>query len=412
MHISAGSAAHCTAAPADSATPTAPTTSTPAPVKQILPGQTIGIIGGGQLGQMLAQSAKEMGYVVGVLDPLENCSAAQVCDFHFQNEFTDITALRAFAQRCDVVTFEFENVDTQVLNTLQAEGALYLPQGTELLRASQNRLDERQFLLDAHTKVAPHARVATKNDLLAGIEQLGMPCVLKTSRFGYDGKGQVVIRSKDDLNAAYALIEQQVCLLEAWIDFACEVSVMVCGDMYGTLALFEPSENIHEHNILHASLIPARIPADVRERALAEARKIAQAAHLVGDLGVEMFVLHDGSIMINELAPRPHNSGHYTIEACDFSQFDLHIRAVCGLHVAQPHLLSPAVMMNVLGQHVEGTYRSMPHHETWHYHLYGKGEARYARKMGHITALCDNPAQQLCAFEESGIWTANTTRKD
>lgn len=373
--------------------------------KQILPGQTIGIIGGGQLGQMLAQSAKEMGYRVGILDPLKNCSAAQVSDFHYQNEYSDVEALRSFAQACDVITYEFENVDTGVLDTLQHEGALYLPQGTKLLRASQNRLDERRFLLDAHTIVAPHARVATPQDLKEGIERLGMPCVLKTSRFGYDGKGQVVIRSKDDIDAAHKLIEQQVCLLEAWIDFVCEISVMVCGDTFGAMALFEPSENIHKHNILHASVVPARISEPIRERARAEALKIAYAAHLVGDLGVEMFVLHDGSIMINELAPRPHNSGHYTIEACDFSQFDLHIRAICGMHIAQPHLLSPAVMMNVLGQHVESTYHSMNEHTDWHYHLYGKDETRYARKMGHVTALCKDTTLQLKAFDECGIWT-------
>lgn len=376
-----------------------------ASIQQILPGQTIGIIGGGQLGQMLAQSAKEMGYRVGILDPGANCSAAQVSDFHFQNDYDDIDALRRFAEAADVITYEFENVDTQVLDTLQAEGKLYLPQGTALLRASQDRLDERRFLLEAGTRVAPHARISNASELDEGLERLGMPCVLKTSRFGYDGKGQVVIRSRDDIPQALTLINQQVCLLEAWIDFSLEISVMVCGDVFGKRIVFEPSENIHKHNILHASLVPARVPSSVREKALAEALKIADAAQLIGDLGVEMFVLKDGSIMINELAPRPHNSGHYTIEACDFSQFDCHIRAVCGLPLPQPRLLSPAVMLNVLGQHVDACLASMPTHPSWHYHLYGKGEARYARKMGHITALCDDTTKTLQAFEHSGIWT-------
>ena len=371
-------------------------------IKTILPGQTIGIIGGGQLGQMLAQSAKEMGYKVGILDPTENCSAAQVSDFHIQAEFEDLAAIKELANRCDVITFEFENIDTDVLDNLKKH--LYLPQETSLLKASQNRLSEKAFLKACGVELAPYRPVHTREELQSAFEELGYPAVLKTIRFGYDGKGQKVLHSPSDIEACQVLLDQQTCVLEKWIPFKMELSVMMVGNPTGEYVSFPASENIHWHNILHESIVPARISEKVAKKAQEVAHQIAKEAHLVGTLGIEMFLTKDDQILINELAPRPHNSGHYTIEACDFSQFDLHIRAICNLPLSQPILLKPAVMVNILGQHVKGVEEAVDDHPEWHLHFYGKDQAKVNRKMGHITYLTSSIEQTLKDIESSHIW--------
>ncbi|MCY3032506.1 5-(carboxyamino)imidazole ribonucleotide synthase [Aerococcus urinae] len=370
--------------------------------KTILPGATIGIIGGGQLGQMLAQSAKEMGYRVGILDPGPNCSASQVADFHYENAYDDRQALADFASQCDVLTFEFENIDTEALQVL-GEGA-YLPQGVDLLHTSQDRLYEKQFLEAAGAQVAPYRPVKTMEDLEQAVRELGYPAVLKTRRFGYDGKGQRVLHSQKDLPECVDLLNEQVCVLEQWLPFAKEMSVMAIGEQNGHVVTFPVSENIHVHNILHESIVPARISAEVSQAAQELGHKIAKAGNLVGALGIEMFLMADGRILINELAPRPHNSGHYTIEACDFSQFDLHIRAICGLPLAEPQLLSPSLMVNVLGQHLDKVLEVAPKHSDWHLHIYGKDQAKVNRKMGHITLLPEDMKTSLEKIGDSGIW--------
>ncbi|OHO43983.1 5-(carboxyamino)imidazole ribonucleotide synthase [Aerococcus sp. HMSC035B07] len=370
--------------------------------RTILPGQTIGIIGGGQLGQMLAQAAKEMGFRVGILDPGANCSAAQVSDFHYQRAYDDREALVAFADACDVLTFEFENIDT---DSLQALGdRVYLPQGTELLAKTQDRLTEKAFLQAAGAQVAPYCRVASPADLQAGLDQLGYPAVLKTTRFGYDGKGQQVLRSARDINQAAELIKDQVCILEAWVPFSKELSVMAVGKPGGDLVTFPVAENIHSDNILFESIVPARISAELQAKADQVARQIARAGHLVGTLGIEMFLTAEGNILINELAPRPHNSGHYTIESCDFSQFDLHIRAICNWDLPKPRLLKPALMVNVLGQDLDPFKDHLAQASHWHPHLYGKDQAKVNRKMGHLTLLTDDMTQSLEEIKATEIW--------
>lgn len=370
--------------------------------KTILPGQTIGIIGGGQLGQMLAQSAKAMGFRVGILDPGANCSAALVSDFHYQKAYDDREALAAFADACDVLTFEFENIDTQALDALADR--VYLPQGTALLAQTQNRLTEKAFLERAGVKVAPYRRVESLADLQAGLDQLGYPAVLKTTRFGYDGKGQVVLHSAEDQAQAADLLNDQVCVLEQWVGFAKELSVMAVGNPEGEIVTFPVAENIHCDNILFESIVPARISSDLQAKADQVARQIAQAGHLVGTLGIEMFLGADGDLVINELAPRPHNSGHYTMEACDFSQFDLHIRAICNWSLPHPRLLQPALMVNVLGQDLAAFKENLAPSSHWHPHLYGKAEAKVNRKMGHVTLLTDNMDQSLTEIKKTQIW--------
>ncbi|MGX7106938.1 5-(carboxyamino)imidazole ribonucleotide synthase [Hutsoniella sourekii] len=371
-------------------------------IKTILPGQTIGIIGGGQLGQMLALAAKEMGYQVGVLDPAPYCSASQVSDFHIESSYDDQDALDELASRCDVITFEFENIYLQGLKVLETDS--YLPQGIELLAKTQDRLREKQFIQEAGAEVVNYYAIDTIQDLRNALAEVGYPAVLKTRRFGYDGKGQVVLRSANDLDSAQSLIKSQACILEAWVDYALEVSVMAVGSPRGDLVTFPVAENIHKDNILFQSIVPARIESDLYAQAQSLAKKIAQAGQLVGSLGIEMFVTKEGQILINELAPRPHNSGHYSIEACDFSQFDLHIRSICNLPIQVPELLKPALMVNVLGQDLKAVLNASPSHPSWHLHLYGKGESKFNRKMGHVTLLSQNLEQSLQSVSSSQIW--------
>lgn len=370
-------------------------------LRAVLPGSTIGIIGGGQLGQMLASSAVEMGYRVVVLEPGADCPASRVAEQIVAN-YDDVDAMRELAERCDVITYEFENVSASTLAA--ARGLTWIPQGTAALEICQERLAEKAFLQRAGVPIAPFAAVSGADELDAAVARVGLPAVLKTIRGGYDGKGQVVLRTEADLPAGRQLASSAECVLEAWIDFALEASVIVGGNPQGEYVCFPAAENIHVNNILHQSIVPARVSDAVASRAEELALRIAREIGLVGVMGVEMFVTADGELYVNELAPRPHNSGHYTIEACSQSQFDLHIRAVCGLPLTAPHLLSPAVMVNVLGQHVPGVLAAMRERPDWSVHLYGKAEAKHDRKMGHVTLLAADVEAALAEADASGIW--------
>ncbi|MCR8968810.1 5-(carboxyamino)imidazole ribonucleotide synthase [Facklamia sp. 7083-14-GEN3] len=369
----------------------------------IKPGSTIGIIGGGQLGKMLAQSAKRMGYRVGIFDPGQNCSASQVADFHCQAAFDDQKRLAEFAHQVDVLTFEFENISLESLNKIVEEGA-YLPQGSEILRLTQDRLTEKEFLRSSGVPVADYYPVNSYEELKQGLEQLNYPAVLKTRRFGYDGKGQIMIKSERDIEEAKQLIDSAPCILEAFVPFNMELSHMVVRNKQGQTSIFPLSENIHYNHILHQSIVPARVSETVANQAFKVAETIAYKLNLVGIVGIEMF-LADDKILVNELAPRPHNSGHYTIEACQYSQFDLHIRSICGMTLPQNKLLSPVVMTNILGQDQEMVIEQWPNHPDWHLHLYGKGEARQDRKMGHITQLDSNPESILKTLKKIDNWS-------
>lgn len=308
--------------------------------------KTIGIIGGGQLGQMMAISAIYMGHKVITLDPAADCPASRVSEV-IVAPYSDVEALRQLTERCDILTYEFENVDADALDTVVKEEQL--PQGTELLRISQNRIFEKDFLANkASAAVAPYKVVTSSLDL----ENLDFSkkYVLKTATGGYDGHGQVVIRSEADLEEANKLANTAECVLEEFVSFDREISVIVSGN--GTdVTVFPVQENIHRNNILSKTIVPARISEAVRAKSQAMAVKIAEQLNLSGTLCVEMFVAGD-EILVNEIAPRPHNSGHYSIEACDFSQFDTHILGVLGQPLSAIKLHAPAVMLNVLGQHM------------------------------------------------------------
>ncbi len=372
--------------------------------KFIPQGSTIGIIGGGQLGQMMALDAKQTGMKVIILDPTPNCPAGQVADEQIVAPYADTKAIEKLADKADVLTYEFENVDLNALEDVQDR--VYLPQGTNLLYTTKNRLREKNFLRQAGVKTAPFMAVHTSAELKDAVKKIGYPAVLKTSEGGYDGHGQEVLRNKDDLDKCAPILATGDCILEGWVPFNRECSVMVGRNEDGEITAFPVSENIHHDEILHLSIVPARISSELQQKAQKIAVQIAQAINLRGILGVEMFVTDDGEIYINELAPRPHNSGHYSIEACNFSQFAIHNRAICNWPLPQVELLKPVVMVNVLGQHVNGVRQKKQKKANWHFHDYGKAEVRHNRKMGHVTILTDDIEATLAEIDNAGIWGA------
>ena len=365
-------------------------------------GKTIGIIGGGQLGQMLTFAAKQAGMRVVILDPDPDCSAAQAADSSIVAEYSDKKAIEELARRSDVLTYEFENVDLEALEDVSDK--VLIPQGTELLRITKDRLREKTFLKEHGLQVAPFAAVSCKEDLVSAIEEIGYPSVLKTCEGGYDGKSQLVLHTREDLKNADELLEQGRCILEGWVEFSMECSVMVARNMDGAISVFPVSENIHRNQILHESIVPARMSGELQSNAKKMAEKIADSLNLCGILGVEMFVGTDGRLYVNGLAPRPHNSGHYSIEACNFSQFAVHNRAICNWPMPKIDLLSPVVMVNILGQHVDGCRKLVLKKPQWHFHDYGKGEIRIDRKMGHVTILTDDIEKTLAEVEDTSVW--------
>ncbi len=365
-------------------------------------GKTIGIIGGGQLGQMLTFAAKQAGMRVVILDPNPDCSAAQAADSSIVAEYSDKKAIEELARRSDVLTYEFENVDLEALEDVSDK--VLIPQGTELLRITKDRLREKTFLKEHGLQVAPFAAVSCREDLVLAIEEIGYPSVLKTCEGGYDGKSQLVFHTREDLKNADELLEQGRCILEGWVEFSMECSVMVARNMDGAISVFPVSENIHRNQILHESIVPARMSGELQSNAKKMAEKIADSLNLCGILGVEMFVGSDGRLYVNELAPRPHNSGHYSIEACNFSQFAVHNRAICNWPMPKIDLLSPVVMVNILGQHVDGCRKLVLKKPQWHFHDYGKGEIRIDRKMGHVTILTDDIEKTLAEVEDTSVW--------
>lgn len=370
--------------------------------KFLLTNSTIGIIGGGQLGRMMALSAKAMGYRIIVLDPTEDCPAAQVSDEQIIADYDDKVALRELAEKAEVVTYEFENIDYDALKMTQ--DLVDVPQGAELLSITQDRILEKAYLESANINIAPYAIIVDKEEIETEIKSIGYPAVLKTAQGGYDGKGQVVLHDADDIEKAARLLRYGSSVLEAWIPFEKEISIVVARGKDGQVETFPVAENVHVNNILHTTIAPADVSADVHEEAEEIAKKLADVLQLCGVLAVEMFVTKSGAIYVNELAPRPHNSGHFTIEACSISQFTQHIRAIVGLPLIKPELLKPALMINILGQHVEAVNEKMIDYPHWFVHYYGKKDTKINRKMGHVTVLTEEPRIVLTDIEKAQIW--------
>jgi 5-(carboxyamino)imidazole ribonucleotide synthase len=376
----------------------------------ILPGQTIGIIGGGQLGRMMALSAKASGFKIAVLEPTVNGPCAQVADIEINGEYDDIASLKKLADVSDVITYEFENISSEALEWLRKHA--YLPQGSQLLKLTQDRLTEKKAIVNAGATVAPFHEIQTISDIEQYIEELGYPSVLKTTRGGYDGKGQLVIREKSDIAQAESLLKTGVCVLEAWIPFTKEISVIVTRNGNGESKHFPVAENIHVDNILHKSIVPARISEVAEKRAIEQASKLAESLDLIGTLAVEMFLTAEDDIIINELAPRPHNSGHYTMEACETSQFEQHVRAVCNWPLGNTELLKPVVMVNILGEHLAPLLKEISTRTDWKIHLYGKAEAKLKRKMGHVNIMRRTVQEALSEIEQSIIWNQPVETED
>jgi len=351
----------------------------------LAPGAVIGIIGGGQLGRMSAMAAARLGYRVHVFSPEADGPAAQVSAASTVADYADLEALRRFADAVDVITFEFENLPADSLALL--ESLKPVRPGARILAISQDRLLEKQFLNNAGIATAPWAAVESEAELNAAVAKLGLPSVLKTTRLGYDGKGQALLRAAGDLAPAYARLAPKPLVLEGFVTFAAEVSVMVARGVDGTVVTYDAVENRHKHHILDLTLAPAPLPQDLLAEAQDIARRVAEELELVGILGVEMFVTADGRLLVNEIAPRPHNSGHWTMDACPCGQFEMHIRAVAGLPLPPALRHSDAVMKNLIGPEdmalwprILATPGLIPHH-------YGKAEARPGRKMGHFNRL-------------------------
>ena len=346
------------------------------------PAKTIGILGGGQLGRMTALAAAPLGINVHIYDPDPECPASLVTPYHHQGAYDDREALTRFAESVDAISYEFENIPVETVTFLQ--GLVPVHPGPHILATAQHRIAEKEFLNKAGLETAKFARATSADDIHKALEEWGATsCVIKTTRMGYDGKGQRMIQSVEDVNAAYAALEGHELIVESLVDFSCEISVIVCRDQFGTCDAYTPGMNEHRNHILYQTIIPAPIDAALRTQAREMGIRLAEALELVGVLGLELFVTKDGRILANEIAPRPHNSGHWTQDACAHSQFEQHARAVAGLPLAPCQRHHDAVMTNLLGREV-AEIADAPGRCV---HLYGKTDPRDGRKMGHINEL-------------------------
>lgn len=366
----------------------------------ILPGATLGMLGGGQLGRMFTVAARTMGYRVMVLEPDVHSPAGAMADEHIAAGYDDRAALEKLGRSCAAITTEFENIPAASLEYLA--GFCPVRPAANAVAVAQNRILEKSFVRDAGIATARFAAIHTHQDLAPALEYIGVPAVLKTSRFGYDGKGQVVIRQAEQLPTAFDSLGGQPCVLEELLDLEREVSIVIARGSDGATVTYPVAENAHANGILDVSIVPARVPEAIAEAAAAKAIAIADRLGYCGVLAVEFFVLKDGRLLVNEMAPRPHNSGHYTIDACLTSQFEQQVRALCGLPLGDSHLLAPVVMVNLLGDVWRGAdgqasppWEAVLAHPRAKLHLYGKREARPGRKMGHYTVLGDTAEQAL-----------------
>lgn len=362
------------------------------------PGASLGVLGGGQLGRMFAHAATRMGYRVVVLDPAQAGPAAEVASEHLCYAYDDIEGLEQLASVCDAVTTEFENVPADSLRFLQQRIPVSpMPEAVEI---AQNRIREKTFFIDNKLPTNHFARIADIGEIESAWAQMSGKAVIKTTQLGYDGKGQSVCNNANDAREAFEAFGKVECVLEDFVEFELEVSVVLARDCFGGVQTFPVVENSHRNGILDTCVVPARVSEAVAERACSIACKLAEALDYVGVLAIEMFVTGD-RILLNEIAPRPHNSGHYTLDATNYSQFDQQVLTLCGLPAASVELYQPAVMLNILGDMLlrDGFEWSSVNSAECHMHMYGKTEARIGRKMGHINFVGKDIEQLLRSVE-------------
>jgi 5-(carboxyamino)imidazole ribonucleotide synthase len=380
----------------------------------ILPGATLGVLGGGQLGRMFVLRARTMGYRTVVLDPDPASPAGMAADLHLRAPYADPAALDRLAAECAAVTTEFENVPAGALERLARSCRVRPP--VQAVAVTQDRISEKQFLERAGFPTAPFRAVRDMRELEVGVREVSLPALLKTSRLGYDGKGQAAVDRAEDAADAFHALGGVPCVLEQRLALETEVSVVLARGDDGAVAAFPVAENRHRGGILESTVVPARIARSTVEEARSIACRVATALEYVGVLGVEMFVAGGGRIYVNELAPRPHNSGHYTLDACSHDQFEQQLRALCALPLAEPRLLTPVAMINLLGDlwaRGEPRWAEVFRRPGVKLHLYGKTEPRPGRKMGHLNCLADDPNRALAlALEARDALAASTTHPE
>jgi 5-(carboxyamino)imidazole ribonucleotide synthase len=371
-------------------------------IPPILPGAAIGVLGSGQLGRMFAIAARRMGYRVHTLSPDQDTPTGQIADVEVVAPYDDLQAVENFARHVSVVTFEFENVPAPTAQAA-ARYAPVRPDGA-VLHTTQQRIREKRFLAHAGLPITPYREVRSPADLKQALTELGYPAVLKTADFGYDGKGQFKIDSPEQIPDAWTAVRREESVLEAFIDLQCEISVVAARGAGGQFVHFGAIENQHSRHILDISIAPARVPPEISSRAVEMARAVLDELGVVGVLCVEFFVTRAGKLLINELAPRPHNSGHLTVDACVTSQFEQQLRAVCGLPLGSTAMHRPAAMANLLGDiwsAGEPNWVAACAFPDVKLHLYGKLEPRPGRKMGHLTALNHDPDEAYRTVEKA-----------
>jgi len=370
----------------------------------ILPGATVGVLGSGQLGRMFAIAARRMGYRVHTFSPEDDTPTGQVADREVQGAYDDLDAVRAFASRVDVVTFEFENVSAAAVAEAE-QHAIVRPNG-RALAVAQHRIREKKFLVEHGLPIAAFAAIREATDLESAVQKVGCPAVLKTAAFGYDGKGQVAVAGADEVAAAWDTLGRREAILEAFVDLDREISVIGARGVDGAWSHFGPIENAHRCHILDVSVAPADVPPGLAALAIDITRQVMEGLEYIGLMCVEFFIAKDGRLLVNELAPRPHNSGHLTFDACRTSHFEQQLRAICGLPLGSPEMFQPAAMANLLGdlwRNGEPNWAAALAEPGIKLHLYGKSEPRPGRKMGHLTALAATPEaarQQVIAARE------------
>lgn len=357
-------------------------------MKTLKPGATIGMLGGGQLGRMMAMAAAELGFKTHVFCPDIDNPTEQVANAATHADYEDQDALKKFAESVDVVTYEFENIPVSTVEFLNQTTNVF--PSSKVLEVGQDRLSEKTFINELGIETAPFKGVATETEAASALEEIGYPAVLKTRRFGYDGKGQAIVKSPADLPDAWEKLNSNEIIIEGFIDFDLEISVVAARSQSGEIKCFAPVENIHKNHILDLSIAPARIDGSIQDLAIQNASKIVESLNYVGVLTVEYFVSsNDPVLRVNEIAPRVHNSGHWTIEACQTSQFEQHIRAICGLPLGSVDFLGEARMTNLIGDDIL-QYNELLAEEGASVHHYGKSEIRAGRKLGHVTRLYPN----------------------
>lgn len=369
--------------------------------------KTIGMIGGGQLGRMFVEAAHKEGYKVIVLDPSKDCCAGKIADELVVAQYSDIDALKKIARKVSVITYEFENVDAKVLQKIEKEGIKIHP-NPRALKITQNRIREKEFVKKIGINVTPFWRITNNEELEEAIEKIGLPSVIKTADGGYDGKGQRVVFTKEEAQRVVNefLKNNNELIFEKMIELEKEISVICAQNEKGQMSTYPVFENVHKDNILFTTICPAKINEKQEKKAREYAQKIGKELKIIGTYCVEMFIDKKGEILVNEIAPRPHNSGHLTIEATNCSQFEAQLRAVCNLEMKEIRLVKNAAMINILGESKGNIIKGAEKLKNETYlHLYDKGEAKNKRKMGHITILGENALEKAIKARNEIYWS-------